>query len=333
MNATDTVIDDEVFRFSGQSSIETWSLRDQLVSSAARYSKWLVADLHLTMQRIRELADSFPFWQRRKSTGRPSVRERALLIAFLVRQLFNATFRQLQALLELFREYFVLDRVPHHTVLSRKNRSARWSTIWQRFHDFVVASLPPLSIVVATDATGFSGRKRPWREVDHGLKATQDWVKTHAAIETGSFVVLSYELTRSNVHDSQMFADVWDGLPSNVQVKRSLADSAYHGEACLAAARQHGAVPLHCIKKNARHFAKPETFYQKMVSFWQHWPNRAAEMYGKRNHAETAFSMIGGRFGYRIKCRSEVGRKNEVRSKIAAHNIRMLAWMSFESAN
>jgi hypothetical protein len=29
-----------------------------------------------------------------------------------------------------------------------------------------------------------------------------------------------------------------------------------------------------------------------MVSFWQHWPNRAAELYGKRNHAETAFSMI-----------------------------------------
>jgi hypothetical protein len=27
------------------------------------------------------------------------------------------------------------------------------------------------------------------------------------------------------------------------------------------------------------------------------------------------------------------GRKNEVRSKIAAHNIRMLAWMSFKSAN
>ena len=252
MNATDTVIDDAMFRFSGQSSSDTWSLRDQLVSSITRYSKWLVADLHLTMQRIRELADAFPFWQRRK---------------------------------------------------------------------------------VATDATGYSGRKRPWREVDHGLKATQDWVKTYAAIETDSFIVLSYSLTESNVHDSQMFADVWDKLPPNVQVKRSLADSAYHGEACLAVARQHGAVPLHGIKKNARHFTKPETFYQKMVSFWQHWPNRAAEMYGKRNHAETTFSMIGGSFGHRIKCRTIEGRKNEVRSKIAAHNIRMLAWISFESAN
>ncbi len=332
MKATNTVIDEEVFRSSDRSLIDTWSLRDQLVSGAARYSKWLVADLHLMMQRIMELADSFPFWQRRKRTGIPTIKERDLLVAFLVRQLFNVTFRQLQALLELFREHFRPETVPHHTVLSRKNRSARWSTIWQRFHKFVVSTLPRRKVVIATDATGFSGRKRPWREVDHGLKATQDWVKAHAAVETDSFIVLSYELTASNVHESQMFSGVWDGLPDNVRPKRGLADSAYHGEACLQAARQHGAVPLQGIKKNARHFPEPETLYQKMASSCQHWPNRAAALFGKRNHAETVFSMIGGRFGHRIRCRSETGRKNEVRSKIAAHNIRILAWMDFNSA-
>jgi len=49
MNATDILIDEEVFRFTGQSRIDTWSLRDHLVSSSARYSRWLVADIHLTM--------------------------------------------------------------------------------------------------------------------------------------------------------------------------------------------------------------------------------------------------------------------------------------------
>jgi hypothetical protein len=34
-----------------------------------------------------------------------------------------------------------------------------------------------------------------------------------------------------------MFAEVWEELPSNVSPKRSLADSAYHGEKCLTAAR------------------------------------------------------------------------------------------------
>ena len=91
MYATDIVIEEEVFRFSGQTQIDTWSLRDQPVAGMSGYSKWLVADLHLTMQRIRELADDFPFWQHRRSTGRPPVLERDLLIAFLLRQLFDVT--------------------------------------------------------------------------------------------------------------------------------------------------------------------------------------------------------------------------------------------------
>lgn len=185
--------------------------------------------MHLTMQRIVELADKIPFWQRRKFTGRPTVKERDLLVAFLVRRLFNATFRQLQVLLKLFREYFHLDAVPHHTVQSRKNRSAIWSTIWQRFHESVISMMSKRKVVIVTDATGFSGRKKPWREVDHGLKATQDWVKTHAAIEVDNFIVLSYELTASNLHESQMFSKVWNGLLYYIRPKRSMADSAYHG--------------------------------------------------------------------------------------------------------
>ena len=60
-------------------------------------------------------------------------------------------------------------------------------------------------------------------------------MKVHAAIEVDEFLVLSYSLTRSNVHDSREFASVWDRLPSNVTPMRSLADSAYDGEACLEA--------------------------------------------------------------------------------------------------
>ena len=138
-------------------------------------------------------------------------------------------------------------------------------------------------------------------------------------------MILSYELTDSNVHDSQMFASVWDKLPSNVSPRRSLADSAYVGNDCLAAARQHGATPLHAIKKNAREYERPETFYQKLVNFAHHWPRRFAALYAKRVHAETVFSMIGALLGYRLRCRSKNGRKNEVRVKLALFNLIQLA--------
>ena len=63
-------------------------------------------------------------------------------------------------------------------------------------------------------------------------------MKTHTMNEVESFSVLSYELTASNVHDCQVFAGVWDGLPRNVLPKRSLADSA------LAALAEQGCGPV-----------------------------------------------------------------------------------------
>lgn len=331
MSSTELHISDEVFSFSGQSTVDTWALKDEImVSGTARYSRWLVDDIHLMMQRIRDLADRFPFWQRRRRTGRPPVRERDLMIGFLLRQLFDATFRQTQALMVIFREYFDLERVPDHKVLSEKNRSQRWSTIWKRFHRFVLGPLPERKPVVATDASGLSGRKKGWKETGYAIRAKQDWVKVHAAIEVDSFFVLSYTLTRSNVHDSQQFKNVWSSLPGNVVPTRSLADCAYTGEKCLQAAREHGATPIHGVKRNAVYVHHPTTSYQKLVNFATHWPNRFAVLYGKRDHAETAFGMIQSRFGYRIRCRSEAGRRNDVHSKINLHNVRMLAKTLFD---
>jgi transposase len=315
-----------IFNFTGQAKVDTFAIDlDSLLTEQRTYDAAMVNKYRLSLEAIRLHANEFSFWQRRKSTGRPPVLERDLLIAFLVRQLFDATFRETEGLLMMLAEYFDLDDVPDHSVLCKKNASRRWLALWKRFFSFVLERLPRRSVVAATDASGFSGRKRSWRETDYSIKATENWVKVHAVIEVDEFFVLSYELTESNVHESRMFAEVWDKLPSNVRVKRSLADSAYHGEVCLAAARQHGATPLHGIKKNARHFARPETLYQKMASFWQHWPNRAAALYGKRNHAETTFSMIQRLFGYRLRCRTEIGRKNEVQAKLSMFNLFLLA--------
>jgi len=98
----------------------------------------------------------------------------------------------------------------------------------------------------------------------------------------------------------------------------------------LNVARKHGVIPIHGVKSNAVYVHYPTTSYQKLVNFATHWPNRYRKMYGKRNHAETAFGMIQTRFGYRIRCRSEAGRRNEVGSKINAHNLRMLAMSLFD---
>jgi transposase len=319
-------ITSDVFKFSGQVHLDTFALELESVAvDLDRYDDVAINSLRLSLEAIRQQTDSFAYWQHGKRTGRPAYEERTLLVAFLVQQLLGLTFRETEGMMAMVRSYYRLERVPDHSTISRKLSSKRWTVVLERFFQHIVAALPKRSAVVATDATGYSGRKRGWRETKHVQRALEDWVKVHAAIEVDEFLVLSYSLTRSNVHDSQMFADVWDKLPSNVEPKRSLADSAYHGEKCLAAARQHGATPLHAIKKNAREYERPSNFYQKLVNFAHHWPNRFASLYAKRAHAETVFSMIGALLGYRLRCRSKNGRKNEVRVKLALFDLIQLA--------
>ncbi len=57
MSSTELYVHDELFIFSDQSKIDTWALKDVFISNTARYSRWLVRDLHLTMERIHDLAD------------------------------------------------------------------------------------------------------------------------------------------------------------------------------------------------------------------------------------------------------------------------------------
>ena len=132
----------------------------------------MINKVGLAFEAIRFYADKFPYWQRRWLTGMPPTEERTLLAAFLVRQLFDLTFRETEGLLILLADYFRMSRVPDHSVLCRKNASSHWLGLWKRFHDFVVSSLPKRAPVIATDASGFSGRKRSWSETDYCLKAT-----------------------------------------------------------------------------------------------------------------------------------------------------------------
>jgi hypothetical protein len=330
MQATEVTIPDKIFNFSGQTKFDTWKLREVFEKVGwSGYSDWLVNEIPFCMQRIRELADAFPFWQRRKDTGRPAYSERTLLISFMVKQYFNVTFRRVIGILKMFGTFFHLDRVPNYSLLSLKNSSKRWVHIWKRFHKFVLKSLPRRKCVIATDGTGFSSRKRSWRETPYNVRAVENWVKVHAAVEIDSFLVLNYELTKSNVHESQMFEEVWNEFPDNVIPNRSLADSAYTSESCIQSAQKRGATAFHDVKCNAVYTHHPETGYEKLVNFSKHWPNRFKKIKGKRAHIETAFGSMAECFGHRIRCRNKIGRKNEVQAKICVHNFRLLAASSY----
>lgn len=316
----------ELFNFSGQTDLKTWKLRDTFAEYGwTGYSKILTNALPFSLQCIRDLVNRFPFWQRKKKTGRPPIPEKHLLISYLVQSIFGTRFRQTEGLMKVMFEFFGMDKVPGYSLLCKKNSSKRFKHIWKRFNKFILEHFPKRKSVIATDGTGFSGRKRRWKDTKHPQRAIEDWVKVHAAVEIDSFLIVNYELTESNVHESRMFGKVWNDLPENITPVRSLADSAYTSDECIRIANGHGAKAFHDVKSNAIHDRYPKTAYRKLVNFAKHWPNRYRSIKGKRSHAETAFSMIEYHFNGRLRCRTKNARENEVQAKVVSHNLRLLA--------
>jgi len=103
LDTTTIEITSEVFKFDGQSRLDTFSI------DLGRCSEVEAHRLQLAMEGIRKNVDSFPFWQRRKRVGRPSSDERTVMIGFLIQQLFRTTFRDAEGLLHMLKWYFNLN--------------------------------------------------------------------------------------------------------------------------------------------------------------------------------------------------------------------------------
>ena len=75
MAPTDVIIPNDVYIFNGQSTMDTWNLKGRFQAKGwTVYDNWLEDEFILCMQKIKDLADKFPFWQRTKDTERPSVK-------------------------------------------------------------------------------------------------------------------------------------------------------------------------------------------------------------------------------------------------------------------
>lgn len=322
----------EAFTFSGQTRLDTWTLTDFYEEHGkSPYHSYLTQEVELCFEAIRDLADAFPTYQRQPPGGGHELDERTHIIALLLKQFLDLTYAGLESVLRILQDYFdIPDReLGSESTYSRKNRSQRWTRLLERLHTFLMDRLPDREVVIATDATGYSGRKRSWSETGFAARATQNWEKAHAAIEVPTLLYLNIEVTDSGVHESQVFDDVWADLPDNTDPVRSLADAAYSGNENLETVREQGATPIHDLRQDHRYERFPDSAYGKLVNFATHWPNRYDDLRARRGLAESAFQRTKETGGERLRCRDPRGRRNEVRAKKLVHNVRVLVMRSY----
>jgi len=140
---------------------------------------------------------------------------------------------------------------------------------------------------------------------------------------------LNLDFTESNRHESQRFEAVWADLPDNVDPIRSVANAAYAGNDCLKVAREHGATPIHDLRKDHRYERFPDTAYETLYNVATHWPNRYEELTADRFLIESKIGCVKQPTSGRVRFRDERGRRNEVWTKVLADDVRMLELRRF----
>jgi len=104
----------------------------------------------------------------------------------------------------------------------------------------------------------------------------------------------------------------------------SLADAADPGNNCLKVAREHGATPVHDLRKDHRDERFPDTAYGKLCNLATHGPNRYEELTADRSLIESKIGCVKQTTSGRVRCRDERERRNEVWTKVLADDVRLL---------
>jgi len=144
-------------------------------------------------------------------------------------------------------------------------------------------------------------------------------------------VVSSVEISGWEAHDPPYFKPLVETTARRFRVHEVSADKAYPSRKNLAAVEAAGGTPYIPFKENtAAPSLDEESMWAKM--YHQYAFNREAFLghYHKRSNAETAFSMIKGKFGDAVRSKSDTAQVNEVLRKVLCHNICVVAMAGHE---
>jgi hypothetical protein len=130
-------------QFSGQTHLDTFSIPFEKVAIDFDSPDDLAINgLRMAMEAIRLRAGDFSFWQRRRPVSRPAYEDRVVLIAILVQQLMDLSFRETEGMLAMMKDYFSIETVPDHSTICRKIQTDRFAALLGRFFRHITKDLP-----------------------------------------------------------------------------------------------------------------------------------------------------------------------------------------------
>jgi hypothetical protein len=247
----------------------------------------------------------------RKRGGQPKYTDKSINALLSLRFLFHQPLRAMEGFAKSLVSMMKLELdVPDYSTLSLKINEMN-------------IRLPLLTKsnaghIISLDSTGLKIHGQgEWNRKKHSQKDRREWVKMHLAIDNESMQILAVESTADDVHDCEMFDQLIDSIPG--QIDKALADGAY------------GTVGAYkkCNELNIKLVAKPKSsdivnqkatepyaikrneqvayFLEKGIYAWANKND-----YWQRNRAETTMSRFVTTFTDRLASRNVQSQKNEI---------------------
>ena len=163
-----------------------------------------------------------------------------------------------------------------------------------------------------------------WFTVRHGRKKRRkDFLKLHFIVDCRSLLILSFKVTSPFKADSKQVEELLKFIGT---LGRLCADKAYLSRKICDLIAKHGGRPYISIKKNVvRIRTKGSKAWRQMLVMWR----RSRKLYKKRYHrrslAETAVSVVKGRFSHTVYSKKRRAQKNELRLKVLTYNLSIIA--------
>jgi IS5 family transposase len=230
---------------------------------------------------------------------------------------FKIPYRTVQGIVRGLSDYVRIEEM-HFTHMRRRILKVKPSIEKMSFEN---DDYEPITLIV--DASGLTISKKGNYIEEKWIQKKKEFVKLHITVDTKSKKVVSFRITKGNVHDTTKFGPLVREAAEKYDIDKVHADKAYDNRRNFNLLDDINAEPAISIRKNASarskwcSLRKDEVFLVKKLGY-EGW--KQLKDAGKRWIAEIVFSSIKRVFGEDLLSKKFKAQKVEAGLKVMLYN-------------
>ena len=270
-----------------------------------------------------------------QSNGRPRLPLADMIFSSVYKVYSTVSGRRFNTDLREAKDKGFLQRAPHHSSIARYLENPTLTPFLKQLIEISSLPLQTVESDFAVDSSGFTTcRFAQWSRAKYGdnqMMERNEWIKVHLMVGTRTHVVTSVEVTDSRGADCPQFKALVDATARNFAMSAVSADKAYLSSDNLQTVVDHNAMPYIPFKSNTKaNEPRHSAIWNRMFHYYSYNQEYFMRRYHRRSNVETAFSMIKGKFGDRLRSKTRTAQVNEALCKVLAHNLCCLIQSMYE---